>query len=77
MTEVLILLIGLEYPAVMALLDCINRPESHFRGGADDRRGWVRWLIVGVLTAWALVGNAVVLAYYYSVIRNNDPAAPD
>jgi hypothetical protein len=77
MTEVLILLAGLEYPAVMALVDCVNRPETHFRGGAEDRRAWVRWLIVAVLTAWVLVGNGIVLGYYFSVIRNNDPAGPD
>lgn len=75
--ELLFLLVGLEYPAIMALLDCVNRPATHFRGGAEDRRAWIRWLVVGVLTAWILVGNGVVLAYYFSVIRHNDPASSD
>lgn len=67
--ELLLLLLGLEYPAVMALLDCWNRDPDSFPGGAADRAGWMRWLVVGVATAWMLVGNAVVLAYYFSVIR--------
>lgn len=74
--ELLLLLLGLEYPALMALLDAVNRPPDHFRGGAEDRAAWIRWLIVGVATAWILVGNGIVLAYYFSVVRANDPGGP-
>jgi hypothetical protein len=74
--ELLLLLAGLEFPAVMALLDCWNRDESHFAGGVDDRRSWLRWLWLAVLTAPILVGNGILLAYYYAVIRRNAPARP-
>lgn len=69
-------LLGLEFPALMALLDCRNRPAEQFPGGADDQRSWFRWLLVGVATAWLLVGNGIVLGYYHSIIRRNDPGGP-
>ena len=31
----------------------------------------MRWLWVAVATSWFLVGNGIVLGYYYSVIRRN------
>lgn len=74
--EVVLLLVGLEFPALMALLDCSNRSPDHFPGGEDDRRSWRRWLVVGAATAWILVGNGIVLAYYHSIVRRNDPAGP-
>jgi hypothetical protein len=64
-------LLVLESIPVLALLDCIGREESEFPGGAEDRRGWILWLIVGVATAWFLVGNGIVLGYYYSIVRRN------
>lgn len=70
----LVLLMGLELAAVMALLDCVNRRPDEFEGGEDDRRAWLRWLLVAVATAWLLVGNGIVLGYYFSVIRRNSPS---
>lgn len=69
----LILVAGLELPAVVALLDCINRPEEHFAGGRADQRSWTKWLVVGVTTAMVGVGYGIVLGYYYSVVRRNTP----
>ena len=31
----LLLVIGLEFPAVLSLVDCSNRPEGHFIGGVE------------------------------------------
>ena len=73
---VVLLLLALETPALLALLDCFNRDEGDFAGGAADRRSWLGWLVVGVLTAWLLVGNGIVLGYYYAVIRRNTPMRP-
>ena len=70
----LLLLVGLEFPAVLALVDCFNRDVDHFAGGGDDRRSWLRWLWVGVATAPVLVGNGILLGYYYSVVRRNSPS---
>src|SRR5207248_757919 len=42
--EWLLLLLGLAFPAVLALIDCVNRSEDHFAGGAEDRQSWIRWL---------------------------------
>ena len=72
--EWLLLLLGLAFPAVLALIDCVNRDEDHFEGGAEDRRSWVRWLIVAVITAPVLVGNGILLGYYYTVVKRNSPA---
>jgi hypothetical protein len=72
----MVLLFGLEFPALLALLDCTNRPDEHFAGGAPDRKGWVRWLIIAVATAWVGFGEAIVLGYYYAVVRRNTPARP-
>lgn len=69
-----IALLALEVPAVVALLDCWNRRPDEFEGGADDRRSWLAWLVLGVLTAWFLVGNGIVLGYYYAVVRRNPPS---
>ena len=73
---VVLLLLALETPALLALLDCYNRHEDDFAGGAADRRSWLGWLVVGALTAWVLVGNGIVLGYYYAVIRRNTPMRP-
>ena len=68
-----IVFVGLEFPAVLALVDCANRPEEHFAGGADDKKAWVRWLIVAVLTVPILIGFLILVAYYQVVIRRQSP----
>ena len=72
----LILLLGLEIPAVLSLLDCINREADEFAEGAADRAGWVRWLIVAVLTVPVGIGYGIVLGYYYAVVKRNTPIRP-
>lgn len=71
-----LLVLMLEFPVLMALLDCWQRPEEHFAEGAADRRAWLRWLVVAVVTVPVLLGYGVVLGYYYAVVRRNSPAAP-
>jgi len=68
-----IMLLGLELPAGLALIDCINRPDHHFAEGTDDRKGWIKWLIVAVVTVPILVGFLIVVAYYHVVVRRNSP----
>jgi hypothetical protein len=68
-----LLLIGLEFPAVLSLVDCINRESDHFAGGAEDRKAWIRWLIVSVLTVPILLGYGIVLGYYFTVVKRNSP----
>ena len=70
-----LVLIGLEFPVVMALLDCWQRPPDHFLDGAEDRRAWLRWLLVAVVTVPILLGYGIVLGYYFAVVRRNSPAA--
>jgi hypothetical protein len=70
-----ILIVLLEFPVVMALIDCWNRPEDHFAEGEADRKAWIRWLIVAVITVPILIGFGIVLGYYYSVVRRNSPAS--
>jgi len=66
-------LVALEFPAVVALLDCYHRKPGEFAGGEADRRSWIRWLWGAVATAWLLVGNAVLLGYYWSVVKRQTP----
>jgi hypothetical protein len=73
--EAALALLALEVPALLALLDCYNRDPEQFAGGADDRRSWLKWLLVGVATAWLLIGNGIVLGYYYAVIKRSSPTA--
>ena len=68
-----LVLLGLEFPAVLALVDCSSRPEHHFAGGADDKKAWQRWLIVAVVTVPILVGFLLLVGYYHVVIRRNSP----
>jgi hypothetical protein len=70
-----LVLLGLELPTGLALLDCANRPPEHFREGAPDRRSWLGWLVVAVLTAPVLLGYGILIGYYYAVVRRNSPAA--
>ena len=70
-----LLILGLEFPALLALLDCYNRDPEDFAGGAEDRSAWLGWLVVAVLTAWCLVGNGILLGYYYVVLRRHSPTS--
>ena len=68
-----LVVIGLEFPAVLSLVDCINRGDDHFIGGRDDKRAWIRWLIVAVITVPILLGYGIVLGYYFTVVKRNMP----
>lgn len=69
-----LLVAGLHFPAAFSLLDCVNRDPHDFEGGQEDKRSWVRWLIVAVATTVIGVGYGIVLAYYYGVVRRNTPS---
>ena len=70
-----LVVIGLEFPVLLAILDCFNRPIDHFAQGASDRRGWLGWLVVAVVTVPVLVGYGILIGYYYAVVRRNTPAS--
>jgi hypothetical protein len=69
-------LLGLEFPALMAVLDCWFRPPNHFLGGSSDQRAWKGWLVVAVVTVPILLGYGIVIGYYYAVVRRNSPSGP-
>jgi hypothetical protein len=71
----LVVLVLIEFPVIMALIDCWNRPVDHFAEGAADRQAWIKWLIVAVITVPILIGFGIVLGYYYAVVRRNSPAS--
>lgn len=68
-----VLLVGLEFPAVLALVDCWNRPPEHFEDEEEGQRAWRRWLIVAVVTVPILVGYLLLIGYYQSVVRRQSP----
>ena len=70
-----LLLLMLEFPVVMALLDCWQRPADHFAEGDADRRAWLKWLVVAVVTVPVLLGYGIVLGYYFAVVRRSTPAS--
>ena len=70
----LLLVAGLEFPAVMALIDAYNRPAEHFAGDEDDKRSWIRWLWVAVATVPILLGYGILLGYHESVVKRNRAA---
>ncbi len=70
-----LVLLLLEFPVIAAVLDCWQRPEEHFAGGAPDRRAWMRWLALAVVTVPILLGFGIVLGYYHAVVRRNSPAS--
>jgi hypothetical protein len=70
-----LLVLMLEFPVLMAVLDCWQRPADHFAEGAEDRKAWLRWLAVAVLTVPVLLGYGIVLGYYFAVIRRNSPTS--
>lgn len=71
-----LLVLMLEFPVLMAVLDCWQRPEDHFAGGREDQVAWPRWLAVAVVTVPVLLGYGITLGYYFAVIRRNSPASP-
>lgn len=75
-TPLWLLFLGLEFPAIIAILDCVQRPAEHFAEGAEDKRVWTRWLVVAIVTVPVFVGYGILLGYYYSVIRRNMPGTP-
>ena len=68
-----LLVAGLEFPVVLALLDCAGRDPVDFPDGAAGRRSWLRGLVLAVLTAPVLVGYGIVLGYYWSVVKADRP----
>ena len=74
MTSVL-LVAGLEFPAVRALIDCYNRPAEHFAEGERDRRSWIRWLWVAIFTVPILLGYGILLGYHETVVKRNRAAS--
>jgi hypothetical protein len=71
-----LLLLGLEFPAITAMIDCLYRPGDHFEGGEADRRAWIGWLVICIITVPILIGYGILIGYYYTVVRRNSPGTP-
>lgn len=70
-----VLVFGMEVPALMSLIDCVNRDPSEFEGGEPDQKGWRGWLIVAMLLSPVLIGYGIVLSYYWNVIKRSSGIA--
>ena len=71
-----LLLLGLEFPAITAMIDCVGRPPDNFAGGEADRKAWIGWLVVAIVTVPILLGYGLLMGYYYTVVRRNSPGSP-
>lgn len=67
---------GLLFPAVLALLDCVQRDASDFEGGEADRRAWIRWLALGIPLCLVLIGYGILLGYYWGVVKRVGSSRP-
>ena len=68
-----ILIAGLLFPSILALVDCIQRDDEEFVGGGADRQAWIRWLAIGVPLCLVLVGYGILLGYYWGVVKRAGP----
>jgi hypothetical protein len=66
----------LEFPVLMAVLDCWHRPADHFAEGPEDRVAWLRWPAVAVVTVPVLLGYGILFGNYFAVVRRNSPTSP-
>ncbi|HVE93855.1 MAG TPA: hypothetical protein VNB24_02965 [Acidimicrobiales bacterium] len=74
--SVAILIGGMVFPGVVALLDCYNRSPEEFAGGGPDRAAWLRWLGVAILTSPIGVGYGILLGYHWNVVRRSTTLVP-
>jgi hypothetical protein len=74
-TPLWVFIIGIEFPAVVGFLDCIQRPAEHFPGFEEDKKDWTRWLIVAMLLVPILLGYGILMGYYFVVVRRNAPGS--
>jgi hypothetical protein len=72
-----VLVLGLEFPALVALVDCINRRPEEFEGGAEDRGSWIKWLAISLVLCPILFGYGIVLGYYWAVVKRTGSMTPN
>ncbi len=75
--SVAILIFGMVFPGLVAIADCHNRPADKFAGGAKDRSGWMKWLVIALFLYPVGIGYGILLGYHQNVIkRYSGPMAP-
>ena len=72
-----LLIFGMEFPGMVALTDCYQRPPERFAGGARDRSAWFKWLVVALFLMPIGVGYGILLGYHWNVIKRNTMAIPN
>ncbi len=72
----IIVLLVLEIPVAIALVDWSRRSPEAFLGGAAGKAKWRRRLLLGLATGWLGVGNAVVIWYVMMVVRAKTDGEP-
>lgn len=71
-----VLALGLEFPALVALTDAFTRHPAAFEGGAEDRTAWIRWLLISLALCPVLIGYGIVLGYYSNVVKRTGAIVP-
>jgi hypothetical protein len=66
-----LLILGMEFPGIVALLDCYQRDPSKFAGEERDRAAWLKWLIVALFLMPIGVGYGILLGYHWNVIKRS------
>jgi hypothetical protein len=66
----------MEFPGIVAVSDCYQRPASRFAGGEVDRSAWLKWLVIALFLMPIGVGYGILLGYHWNVIKRSPMAVP-
>lgn len=67
--SIALLIFGMLFPGLVAVADCYQRPASKFAGGARDKSGWMKWLVIALFLCPVGIGYGILLGYHQNVIK--------
>lgn len=76
MMGVALLIFGMAFPGLVAIADCYQRPADRFAGGAKDKSGWMKWLVIALFLYPVGIGYGILLGYHQNVIKRHSGFVP-